>query len=58
MLYYGKWCPKNALYLKNEISYRKSDLIFEIYGKLSFPHGAMDFYQNVIIWVIFLSEDG
>ena len=38
-----KWCLKNAPYLENEKSYRKSDLIFRIYDKFSFLYVSSDF---------------
>ena len=38
-----KWCLKIVLYLQNRKCYRKSDLIFGIYDKFSFPDVASDF---------------
>ena len=46
-----KWCPKNALYLENQKSYQKSDLIFRIYDKFPFLYIPSDFNLLVIFWV-------
>ena len=43
-----KWCLKNTLYLENRKCYWKSDLIFGIYDKFSFPHNASDFFLLIV----------
>ena len=46
-----KWGLKKAQYLENGKCYRKSDLIFGIYGKFSFRYVSSDFCLLVVFRV-------
>ena len=53
-----KWCLKIVLYLQNRKCYRKSDLIFGIYGKLSLRVLSSDFFLLVVFRVKIWPENG